>query len=216
MSDYIVRPASEQDLRFIVKTWLDSYRSSHSSGLLSLSPHIEKCPTCSEPLDYGYTAVMGRVVVRILNRPGTKAFVASNPREQPPNDLHGWIVVEEGANIPSYKPPRYKLEVKVSPDPLVHYCYVKKLYRELGVAKKLFAAAGVDPRQRFLYTCHTALSVAVEKAGKIPRAEWAPLSARFTKETSQIHDQEREQAALQQPRADADSRHGLRRNLQER
>lgn len=214
--DFIVRPATEQDLRFVIKTWLDSYRSSHSSGLLSLSPHTEHCPTCSESIHYDYATVMALIVRRILARSGVSVFVAVNPREKPPNDLHGWIAVEEGANIPSYKPPRYKLEVKVSPDPLVHYVYVKKLYRELGVAKALFHAARINPRDRFIYTCHTALSVAVEKAGKIPRAEWAPLSARFTKETSQIHDQEREQASLQRPGADADPRHGIRRHLQER
>ena len=214
MSDYICRPATENDLRFVLKTWLDSHRSSHSAGLLSLSPHVEHCPTCNEPMSYDYNTVMTHIVRRILSRPGVEVFVASNPRELPPNDLHGWLAVEHGANIPVYRPPQYKLEVRVSPDPLVHYVFVKKIYREHGIARALFKAAGVDPRQRFIYTCHTALSVAVEKAGKVPRAEWAPLSARFTKETSQIHDQERSAPSIQQSGADTAPGKRPRRHLQ--
>ena len=197
MSDFRCRLATAKDIGFVVKTWLDSYRASHSAGLLSLSPHVESCEACAGPVDYGYAAVMRRIVQRILARPGVSVWVAANPRALPPNDLHGWLVAEKEANVPVYRPPRYQLEVQVSPDPLVHYVYVKKIYRELGLARALFQAAGVDPRKRFLYTCHTSLSVAVEKAGKVPRSEWAPMSARFTKETGKIHDQASDSAPFQ-------------------
>lgn len=196
MSDYILRRALPRDERFIVKTWLDSYRVAHSAGLLSLAEHFEPCPTCLCSVDYSYASVMEKIIRRILRRPGVQVWVASNPREAPPLDLHGWAAVETGANIPVYKPPRYELQVQVSPDPLVHYVFVKKIYREQHLGTSLLRAAGVDSRKRFLYTCHTALSVALERTGKIPLAVWAPLSARFEKGTSEIHGQEGEVSAL--------------------
>jgi hypothetical protein len=217
VSDYIIRPAKgDQDFHFITKTWLESYRSSKSNGLLSIDPLTLHCPTCNEPLGYDYKTVMNIVVRRILARPGVTVLVAANPREKPPIDLHGWIAVEEKANVPVYRPPRYELEVHTSEVPLVHYVYVKKAYRGFGLARSLFAKAGVDPTQHFLYTCSTSLSVQVEKAFKIPRAEWMPACVRFTKETSQIHDASDPAAPVQQPGAHPDPRQQPGRNLQER
>lgn len=180
---YVLRAAEPGDLRFIIKTWLDSYRSSKSAGLLSLTPLELKCE-CGAPVHYDYVSVMRVTIQNILRRPGVEVIVASNPREQPPNDLHGYIVFERKVQVPVYRPPRYQLELEDSDSPLVHYVLVKKLYRGFGIARALFIKAGIDPGAHFLYTCSTPLSVQVDKAHKIPKAEWNPLCARFAKETS--------------------------------
>lgn len=214
MSDYIIRHAkTDSDLTFVVKSWLSSYRTSKSNGLLSLEPLSVHCPTCHEAIGYDYESVMNYVIRRILARPGVQILLAANPRERPPLDLHGFVIVEEGANVPTYRPPRYQLEVQTATVPLVHYVYVKKIYRGLGLARALFAKAGVDPQQRFLYTCSTPLSVQIEKAHKVPLAEWTPACVRFAKETGKIHDQGTEAAPLQPPGADSDSLQPTRRHL---
>jgi hypothetical protein len=201
--NYKIRKAQPEDLRFVLKTWLDSYRASHTSGLLSLTPHLEPCIHCNGYTDYGYHAVMAKVIRRILERPNVEVLVAANPRAQPPNDLHGYVIVERGALVPYYKPPRYELELRKSDAPLVHYVLVKKIYRDFKLARALFAAAGVDPTKRFLFTCTTPISESIRKAHKIPGGEWSPLCARFTKE--QNHDQESEATPVHHPGAPADS-----------
>lgn len=170
----------------MVKTWLDSYRASKSAGLLSLSPFELKCE-CGAPVHYDYSTVMEATVRRILERPGCKVIVASNPREQPPNDLHGYLVYERDVQVPVYRPPRYQLELEDTTSPLVHYILVKKIYRGFHIARDLLASAGIDPQAHFLYTCSTAISeqIKVKKREKGQwHAEWAPLCVRFTKETS--------------------------------
>lgn len=206
MSDYVIRYArTEHDFRYVIKSWLDTYRASKSSGLLSLTPHVEHCPTCNEEIDFGYVRVMGMLIERILRRPDVDVLVASNPREKPPLDLHGFIVVERNVQVPVYRPPLYKPEIEPTDAPLVHYVAVKKIYRRHGIAKALFKAAKIDPRAEYLYTCHTPGSVELERAGKMPRAKWNPLCARFEKKgTSQIHDEERHPPPVQQPRTGTD------------
>lgn len=196
MSDYVLREAVASDKVYVLRAWSDSYRPSHSSGLLSLSALHGTCENCGHSVPYDYAAVMKVTLANILARDGLRIWVAKNPRAAPPNDVHGFIVVEKDANIPKYEPPDYTLRIEHSLDPLVHFIYVKKLYRNLGMARALFKAADVDPRGRFLYSCTTASSVSCDRAGKIPLGVWAPMSARFSKETSKIHDQEHPRSAI--------------------
>jgi hypothetical protein len=201
MSDYVLREAKTPlDFKWIVNTWLASYRDSKTSGLLSAEPLDVHCPTCHEAIGYDYQRIMDFTVRRILARPGIKVFVASNPREKPPLDLHGWIAVEDGANVPLRHPPRYELEIVRSDAPLVHYVYVKKPYRGFKIARSLFKAAGVDPQKKLLYTCSTPISAQILKVRplKLPHAEWMPACVRYAKEAD---DQEHREAPLQQPRA---------------
>lgn len=203
MSDFICRPARTEDLRFVVKTWIDSFKGSKTSGILQLSPFVLSCE-CGAPIHYDFNAVMSATITRILGRSGVEIMVASNPRGGERTDLHGYIVIERSPQVPVYRPPLFELERVSSSLVLVHYVFVKKVYRNLGLARALFKSVGVNPEEHFLYSCSTPLSIQIEKNWKIPRAEWAPHCARFTKETSKVHDPEAERTAIQPPRAGAD------------
>jgi hypothetical protein len=185
MSDYTVREANLGDAdeyRFVVKSWIDTYRSANASGMLSLSPLYVPCTNCNAPQAYDYATVMVHTIERLLKRPGLFVLVATNPKGAAQCNLHGFICYELGANVPTYRPPDYKLEVRVSAEPLVHYILVKKLYRQRGMARALMASAGINPNQPFLHTCHTPSFKMLQRAGKCDGAMWAPQSARFAKD----------------------------------
>jgi GNAT superfamily N-acetyltransferase len=59
----------------------------------------------------------------------------------------------------------------------VYYVYVAQPYRRRGIARELFAAAGIDPLSRFEYACRTKTSW--ELRGKVPSARYDPYRARF-------------------------------------
>lgn len=210
-ANYEVRRADLGDLRFVVKSWLDSYRPSHSAGMLSNTPVITHC-RCGAEIDVSFASVMPPTVLHLLARKNVTTYVAADDTMMPPNNLLGFLVVERNPQVPAYKPPLFKLELRTSPHPLVHYVLVKKTFRGWGVARALFKAAGVDPAAEFLYTCTTPISESIRKARKVPRAIWEPSCARFTHETSTVHDQERTGTAVQLSRADATpvERHGRR------
>ena len=109
MSDFVCRAARPNDLRFVVKTWIDSYRGSKTSGILSLSPFELKCE-CGAPIHYDFEAVMTATIARILNNPDVQVIVAANPRAPENVDLHGYIVVEKDPQVPVYRPPLFELE----------------------------------------------------------------------------------------------------------
>ncbi len=62
----------------------------------------------------------------------------------------------------------------------VYYCYVAQPYRRRGIARELFAAAGIDPLSPFEYACRTKTSW--ELRGKVPSARYDPYRARFAEE----------------------------------
>lgn len=107
-----------------------------------------------------WKAVMRRQLALMFQRPGTEVWVAYRPGEDVA-DLYGWLGLQKADR------------------PLIFYCYVKQAYRRLGIARGLFAAAGVDPVGDFDYAAKTA--VVTHLASKMPRAKWNPLRARFDK-----------------------------------
>lgn len=186
------RPARADDVQFIIRTWIDSFKGAHGAGLLSIPEFIVPCK-CGEPIRYDFSAVMEVTLAQLLQRPGLTTWMAYNPRERAPHDLYGYLVNEVGANIPTYVRdssaaygrPEYRLQIETSPDPLVHFCFVKQTYRRLGIARQLFQVAGVDPTKPWLYSCKTANVSKLEKAGVMGAARWFPLSARFPKPSEQ-------------------------------
>lgn len=79
------------------------------------------------------------------------------------------VVVVHGAVLQgfiAYQPPLYVL-----------YVYVAQPFRRNGLARGLFAAAGIDPRARFSYACRTKASW--ECRNKIPFGEYDPFPVRF-------------------------------------
>lgn len=213
--EYILRPAEPGDVRFVVKSWLDSYRSSKSNGFLVNTPFSLPC-SCGLAHHYDYATVMKATIERLIHQPDVHIIVATDPFALPPNDLFGFIVHEKDPQIAVYPPPHYHRVLETSPLSLVHYIFVKKTFRGFGIARALFRAAGVDPLEPFLYTCSTPLSVEIEKARKIPRAKWEPSCARFEKETGQVHEASghppsvqrasASPAALERPRRDHEQR----------
>lgn len=65
----------------------------------------------------------------------------------------------------------------------VWYCYIAQPFRGYGIARDLFAAAGIDPSKYFEYAVRTKASW--ECRGKIPLAHYAPYRARSRKETNE-------------------------------
>jgi hypothetical protein len=159
------RPAEgESDFRFVVETWLDTYRDAHAAGLIQWDD---------------WFTVMRPQLIKVLSRPGVETFVAAWVGEEPGlADLAGWISVERGYSIPLTRSSgsRHRREMVECPEPLVHFVYVKAGYRRGGVARGLFRAAGVDPLGPFRYTCKTGL--VTELASRIPYSKWCPLIAR--------------------------------------
>jgi hypothetical protein len=140
------RPAADHDRAFVVDSWIDSYRTAHTAGMIGMSR---------------WRMVMWPEVERVLDRPGTETIVAYETTETDHvADLYGFICVDT-----SDEPP------------IVFYCYVKQPYRQSGVARSLFKAAGVDPDLHFVYACRTGMVARLR--GKIPCAKFNPLSARF-------------------------------------
>lgn len=111
-----------------------------------------------------WAAIMHAQLGKLLDRPGTRTLVAG----EPDGFLYGFIAGDTTRRLP-----------------IVYYVYVKDPFRELGYARGLFAALGVDPEQPFIYTCRTAIvSRIADKlpggANKIPHATFAPAAARYT------------------------------------
>lgn len=76
-------------------------------------------------------------------------------------DIYGYVIVDTTEALP-----------------LLYYAYVKDEYRRRGFARALFAAAGIDPADRFGYLCETRSTVALVEAGKMPKATHDPVPIR--------------------------------------
>ena len=111
--------------------------------------------------------VMLPQIARVRNRPRTITLIAEEP-----GALAGFITCD-----PSNDPP------------LVFYVYVKEQYRRAGIARGLFREAGIDPNERFVYACKTA--VISELTRKMPRARFDPYAARFDEYRPRRHERER-------------------------
>lgn len=110
-----------------------------------------------------WAAVMHPQIEKVLARPGCTTIVAHNPNDPDPvADLYGFVALDKRAAVP-----------------YVFYVYVKHHHRGRGIARGLFAAAGVDPLRSFAFACRTRASMEAEAADKIPNARWEPLPARF-------------------------------------
>jgi hypothetical protein len=99
----VLRPATEQDLGFVYKSWLESYRNS-PFGKNMTSPH--------------YYKIQFSIVAELLSTCG----VTMACLQDEPDTICGFI-------CHSLSPADISI---------VHYLYVKLLFRKDGVAKKLF------------------------------------------------------------------------------
>ena len=162
------RKAEAADAPLIVSSWVESYRTAHAAGMISMAD---------------WAQVMTAQVLRVLARSGCEAWVAFHPGENDQrSDLYGWIAVESDVRIPARVREDGKWIERMEPAgcALVHYCYVKQVYRRMGIARGLFRSAGVDLGNRFLYTCKTAIVSELIRS-TAPHAKWMPMIARYPK-----------------------------------
>lgn len=160
------RPWLPRDRRFCVESWLDSFRDAYTGGLIAME---------------NWDAVMRPEVERMLDR--ASVIVAHEDSDPDPiADLLGFIAFDVGS---------FRL-------PFVYYVYTKQHFRRAGrrggkrvgdgVARMLFRAAGIDPRQPFNYAASTRMCRILSE--HIPLARHQPLLARFPLESARRHDRE--------------------------
>ncbi len=147
------RLAVVEDLPFIERSFLSSYRNSYSSGLIAM-PRWEQ--------------VMSVEWRSILARPDIRVHVAYHPGEDIGDcDLYGYIVTMVG-----YQDYQSKRSL-----PYVVFAYVKSTYRrDHDIETGLFAAAGIDPEEPYHYAAKTASAIRAYGAS----ATWRPLAVRYS------------------------------------
>lgn len=148
------RPMVSEERTFVVDAWVRSYQFAHAAGMIAMER---------------WFSIMIPEVERVLARPDARTVVAFETDvdvdERYRAELYGFITVDTEPATP-----------------VVFYVYVKEPYRKSGIARRLFAAAGVDPARPFVYTCTTGVVSAIYHSRKIPLARWSPLVARFAKD----------------------------------
>jgi len=119
------------DRQFVLSGWSSSFRTSRYAGLIRNSRWAD---------------VMHVEFGAMIDAPSTSVIVACEPGEvdhEGREFLYGFIVS------------------RTMGTPYVYYCYVKKHYRHpkpFKIGRKLFAAAGIDPREPFTYAAPTSIA----------------------------------------------------------
>jgi GNAT superfamily N-acetyltransferase len=169
------------DALFVLESWRDSYRMSHTAGPVPMSMYRE---------------VYDELLKRLLERPDVEVFVAFEPDELPPDDLYGFICIERDGwtRVKVREHGRWiDKDVKLE-QPIVHYVNVKQSFRGNGVARALFAAAGVDPERPWTHTFSTALVSKIRRKHidgrerRIWAATFDPRLSRFPKHELPKHE----------------------------
>lgn len=153
------RPALADDRAFLVSGWSSSYRSSRD----------ETAPASL------YARQKHEEVAFYLDRAAT--LVAHGET----GVLFGFITYDPT----TYGVARHEVDARTSRSRktfatfhgYVLYCYVAAPFRLRGIARRLFADAGIDPQERFGYLCRTRSSK--ELRSKLPLAEHEPNRARY-------------------------------------
>ena len=160
MTDIAFRPANladESERRFIIDSWVSTYRDSYSAGII----HVRD-----------WYAVMVPQVERILAEPDVTTTVAYLPDGPEGADLVGFVV----ADVKDAVPLVYYICVKL------HYRRGSRIGIVPGIGRQLLDAIGVDVARPFNYVCETLLVIKLRHLNKIPYAKWKPLLGRFPKE----------------------------------
>lgn len=156
------------DRSFIVGSWVSSFK--HRPPLVSIGE---------------WHGVMSLAVTRFVDRPEVKVIVAADADAEPGvGDLLGWMAYEHNAvdRVPVEKGGRQQWEYRRAPpderdrsmEPLIWYAYTKAPFRKLGIARRLFRHAGIDPAGRFHYAFETYIVGQLMAARKLPRATLRP------------------------------------------
>jgi GNAT superfamily N-acetyltransferase len=127
-----------------------------------------------------WAVIMIPIVHKVLYRPGIKILVAYHPDEPKESDAYGYAVIENGMRFPTRERVGRRTEKRMvdAPGPVVHYVYVKQLYRRVGIARALLVAAGVKD-VGFIYSCKTGVCSKIER---LKSCRWMPLLVRYQKD----------------------------------
>jgi hypothetical protein len=117
--------------------------------------------------------VMWPIYKRLMTRDGMRTIIAYEKKD--PDYFYGFVVADPTDQRVNEK----SGSARWYPG-LVLFVLVKQNCRREGIARKLFAEAGIDPEQPFLYGCNTL--GASRLASKVPNARFHPLAARYPKE----------------------------------
>lgn len=150
------RPACADDRAFVCDAWASSFRTSFAAGVIDMEH---------------WHGIMWAQVERYIDRPHVQTVLAVSASD--PSFIYGFIAAD---------PTEHREHGGRPWDALVYYLFVKAPFRQRGIARGLFAEAGIEPRGRWLYACKTPTVVSL--ATKIPMAKWNPLAARFPKDES--------------------------------
>lgn len=163
-------PAKPEHRQFIVSGWSSSLRKTRDLPFISMAD---------------YADIMHSQIVKVLERAGAQTIVAER------SVFAGFICFERGANLVD------EHDVLVTTD-YVFYVYVAQPFRRRGLARFLFAAAGIDPASRFHYAARTKASW--QLASKTPRAHYSSYYARYSPEENERHAREHREAARRKGR----------------
>lgn len=148
------RPATDDDLHFIVSSWTQSYRDANTAGFIQIEDWYE---------------IMDAQVAKALKRPDVRSIVACSSVDS--TQIHGFITADTEESPPLV----YYVYVKKA--------YRRggrgRMWPGNGVARGLFAAMGINPAMPFFYVCETAAVVKLKR--KIPIAKHMPNYGRFPK-----------------------------------
>jgi hypothetical protein len=153
----VYRPADLEhpdDLRFVVDSWVSSYRDADSAGMIQVED---------------WYAVMIPQVTKAIRRPDVQTILACGADD--PTQLHGFITADVEERLPLV----YYVFVKT------HYRRGGRgrLWDGHGCARGLFAALSIDPGKPFFYVCETPMVPRLRR--KIPAAKHMPKYGRFPK-----------------------------------
>lgn len=96
---------------------------------------------------------------QIMKRENAQTLLCVAEGEAPPNDLFAWVVWEPG---------------------VLHYVYVKHLFRGMGVARDLLRRTGLDPtKATCTYTHRTKFSGDYLREHETQRWKYDPKAARY-------------------------------------
>lgn len=154
-----IRTALSTDRRFVAASWTASMKDSYTAGLIQWDD---------------YHRLMFPQYEKAMRREGVSTLIAYETSEDPTADIYGYIVFDSSTQHEPLEDGGFRTWPA-----MVFYVYVKEAYRRAGIARRLFAAAHIDPLAPFAYACSTAVVSDLES--KIPSAKWRPLLARRPK-----------------------------------
>lgn len=107
-----------------------------------------------------WATIMHAQIPKVIAKQSRTAIIATEKND--PSFIYGFIVGDTTGNTP-----------------VVDYLCVKEPYRREGIARALLCELGVEPGDRFVYSCKT--RIVTQLASKIPAARYDNLQARYPK-----------------------------------